>query len=246
MSVAIITGASAGIGAALARELHARGWSVGLVARRGDLLEKLAATLGERTAWATADVADLEQTRAAFASLEARLGPCDLLVANAGVGTPASATRLDALEAARTMRVNIDGVLFSVAAALPGMLERGRGHLVAVSSPAGWRGLPKSGPYSASKAAVTALMESFRTELKPRGLTVTTVHPGFVATEMTAKNRFQMPLLMSSERAATLVANGIERGRTEINFPWPTILFMKMARLLPNFLYDWLAYKARP
>ncbi len=245
MSVAIITGASVGIGAALARELHRRGWSIGLVARRADLLEQLAGSLGERTAWATADVTDLEQLRAAFAALEAKLGPCDLMIANAGVGNPASVTKLDPLDAAQTLRINLDGVLYAISATLPGMLARGRGHLVAVSSLAAWRGLPQSGPYSASKAGVTALMESFRIELRPRGVAVTTVHPGFVDTAMTQKNRFPMPFMMSAERAAVIVADGLERRRSEINFPWATTTAMRLARLLPNFLYDWVLGRAR-
>lgn len=245
MPVAFITGASAGIGAALARELHRRGWTVGLLARNAELLDGLARELGERAAWAAVDVSDLEAVRAACADLEQRLGPCELMVANAGLGPAAPATRLDPVEAARTLRVNVEGVLFGVAVVLPGMLARGRGHLAAVSSLAGWRGMPLSGPYSASKAAVTALMESFRVELAPRGIAVTTIHPGFVETAMTKKNRFPMPFLMSAERAARLIADGLERRRAEINFPFGTTLAMRIARLLPNFLYDRLIRRVR-
>ena len=245
MPVAIITGASSGIGAALARELHARGWAVGLVARRADLLRQLADSLGARVAWVEADVADWECTRTATTRVEEQLGPCDLLVANAGLGHGGAAERIDPLAASRVFRVNIDGVMNAALAVLPGMIARGAGQLAAVSSLAAVRGMPRAAPYTASKAAVTALMESFRLDLAPRGVSVSIIHPGFVESEMSAKNPFPMPFLMSSQRAARIIADGLERRRRRIDFPWQLALLTSLARIMPDPLYDWVMRRAR-
>lgn len=245
MPVAIITGASSGIGAALARELHARGWTVGLVARRVEMLEKLAHDLGSRVGWAEADVADWESIRAATTRLEADLGPCELMVANAGLGQGGASERLDPLAASRLFRVNIDGVLNSVLAVLPGMLSRGAGQIAAVSSLAGRRGMPRAAPYAASKAAVTVLMESFRLDLVPKGIGVSIIHPGFVESEMSAKNRFPMPFLMSSGRAAKIIADGLRRRKRQINFPWQLAWLSSLARLFPDALYDRVMRRTR-
>lgn len=241
MPNAIITGASAGIGAALAEELARRGWAVGLVARRAERLESLAATItaaGGRAAWAAADVTDREAIGAAVRSIEAALGPTDLLVANAGTGIPVSARKVPVDQWMAVLRLNVDGVIFSVAAVLPGMLERRSGHLAVVSSVAGFRGLPRSGAYSASKAAITTFFESLRLELRPVGIAVTAIHPGFVATPLTARNRFPMPFILSAERAARIIADGLERRRSDVTFPWQMRWLMGLVRRLPNWLYD--------
>ena len=244
--VAIITGASSGIGEALARELHRRGWRVGLVARRVEALEALAASLGAGAAAAGADVTDAGALSAAIVSLEDRLGTCDLIVCNAGIGYTAKATRFEREKAVAVLRVNVEGALNGVAAVLPGMLARRQGHLAVVSSLAGARGMPGSGSYSASKAAVTALFESWRLELRPKGIAVTTIHPGFIKTPMTDLNRFPMPFLMPVERAARIVADGLERRKSEVNLPWQMAWATKVLRLLPNAVYDWLLRRVSP
>lgn len=243
MSVVLITGASTGIGAALAREYHRRGWSVGLIARRRELLDALVAELGDRAAAEVADVADRAAVISAVTALEARLGPTDLLVANAGIGGVLRATRMSdgAMDGAiACLRVNVEGPLNAIYAVLPAMVARGRGHVAAVSSVAAWRGLPGTGPYSASKAALTALMEAFRVELAPVGVAVTTIHPGFVDTPLTQKNRFPMPFMITTEDAAVRVVRGLEARRREINFPVYYSLIMKLAKWLPNPIYDTL------
>lgn len=243
MSVVLITGASTGIGAALAREYHRRGWSVGLIARRRELLDALVAELGDRAAFEVADVADRAAVISAVTALEARLGPTDLLVANAGIGGVLRATRMSdgAMDGAiACLRVNVEGPLNAIYAVLPAMVARGRGHVAAVSSVAAWRGLPGTGPYSASKAALTALMEAFRVELAPVGVAVTTIHPGFVDTPLTQKNRFPMPFMLTTEDAAVRVVRGLEARRREINFPVYYSLIMKLAKWLPNPIYDTL------
>jgi short-subunit dehydrogenase len=136
--------------------------------------------------------------------------------------------------------------MYSVGAVLPGMLERGRGHIAAVSSVAGFRGLPASGFYSGSKAAVTTFLESLRVDLRSRGIAVTSINPGYIATPLTAKNRFRMPFLMSAERAAVIIADGLERRPAELTFPWQMKLFMNFARLLPNWAYDRVIRRVAP
>lgn len=242
MPVALITGASAGIGEALARELAKRGWTLGLVARRQPLLDELAEELrkgGATVATASADVTDRAQVEAAVRSIEAAVGPVDLLVANAGGGTPspAKAVPVDAL--VDVMRLNYFGVVYSVGAVLPGMLARRSGHISVVSSVAGFRGLPGGAAYSASKAAVSTMFESFRTDLRGTGVAVSTIHPGYVETPLTAKNRYPMPFLMKADRAARIIADGLQAKRTDITFPWQMAWLLRYFLVrLPNALWD--------
>jgi short-subunit dehydrogenase len=239
--LAIITGASSGIGAAMARELHSRGWKLGLIARRPELLEALASELGRGVAWRAADVCDAEALRAACAEIEEDLGPCELLLANAGIGTPTPVKRMDASVVARVMRVNYEGVVNAVAAVLPGMLERGRGQLAATSSYAGWVGLPSVAAYSASKAAVSSFMESLRCKLRAEGIAVTTIHPGYVRTDLTAQNRFTMPFLMDVDPFADKAVRGVLARRREVNVPWQMSIILGTLRRMPRWLYDFVA-----
>jgi NADP-dependent 3-hydroxy acid dehydrogenase YdfG len=241
MPVTLITGASAGIGAALARELARRGHAVGLVARRADLLEALAAEIraaGGTAMWVSADVTDRAQVEEATARVTAELGPIDLMVANAGTGLAARADRAPVDAWMSVLRLNIEGAIYSAAAVIPAMVARKGGHIAVVSSIAGFRGLPGNGAYSASKAAVSVFFEALRVDLARSGIAVTIIHPGFVRTPLTAKNRFPMPFLMESDRAARILADGLAARRSEINFPWPMVMVMRLARLLPNWLWD--------
>ncbi len=243
MKTALITGASTGIGLALARELAARGWRVALAARRTELLEAevAALTAAGRTAMAvTCDVADAAAVAAAVAQVEAAWGPIDLAIANAGLGDPKPVTQMALVDAEYIMRVNFLGMLHLFDAVRPSMLARGAGQFVGVASLAGLRGLPMSAIYSASKAAMQAFLEAARIELKPHGITVTTVNPGFVKTPLTDRNTVTKPFMISAERAGVIVANGILRGDREVNFPEPTATAMRFVRLLPNWLYDFV------
>jgi short-subunit dehydrogenase len=162
----------------------------------------------------------------------------DLAIANAGVSIPSHATKFKLDEAEQTIRVNVLGLMYLYDAVIPSMVEQGSGRFVGVASIAGLRGLPTSGPYSASKAAVQAFLEAARIELKPYGVGVTIVNPGFVATPMTEKNRFRMPFLMQPGDAARVIARGIARGARVVEFPRPMSLLMRLVRYLPDALYE--------
>jgi len=241
--VALVTGASSGIGWELARQLAAAGCKVGLVARReGPLVElhKLVTEAGGTAAVAVADVGHREQAEAAFRTVREQLGPVDLAIANAGVGT---VTRLDPVNMADVedmIRINLMGVIYTLSAALPGMLARKSGHLVGISSLAGYRGLPGESAYCASKAAVNTYLDGLRIHLRGTGVQVTTVCPGFVTTPMTANNKFHMPGLMSAEVAAKRIIGAVRAGKKVYNFPWRLHMMVKLSRWLPDRVMRWM------
>jgi short-subunit dehydrogenase len=234
--VAVITGASSGIGAALARVLVGKGYKVGLIARRADRLDALSHELGDRAAVALADVTVRPQIVAAIHQLAEKLGPIDLLIANAGLGHKTRLEPLNVEEIEQVMRVNILGVVYSLEAVLPSMLERRSGHLAAVSSVAAYKGMPGESAYCASKAGLSAFMEGLRIQLRGRGIAVTTICPGFIKSEMTAGYRFHMPFLLETDDAARRICRALERKTKVFNFPWQTALLMKLARWLPDRL----------
>src|SRR5262245_61846312 len=175
--VAIVTGASSGIGWALCKALATAGCRVGAVARRRENLQQLTADIGEaggRSAFAVADVGDRQRIEEGVASLRQQLGPVDLLVANAGMGQSTTVDPLNVPAIEDTFRVNTLGVIYAIEAVLPEMLQRGRGHLAAVSSLAAYKGMPGESAYCASKAAVNVFMEGLRIQLRHRGIAVTT------------------------------------------------------------------------
>ncbi len=237
--VAVITGASSGIGWALAKALARQGARVGLVARRREALEHLAAEIGQAGGTAVAapaDVGEREPVVAAIRDVAARLGPVDLLVANAGVGTPTVLEPFNVAEIEKMFRVNTLGVVYAIEAVLPDMLRRGRGHLAAVSSLGSYKGLPGESGYCASKAAVNTFMEGLRIQLVGRGIAVTTVLPGFVTTPMTSMNEFAMPFVMSADEAARRIVRALRRRPKVYEFPWQTALLMRATRWLPDRL----------
>lgn len=238
----LITGASSGIGAALAREFSRRGHSLALLARRAELLDALVAELSTPAVALPSDVTDSAAVRDAVARVEAALdGPIDLAVANAGVGVQSFASKFNLVEAEQMVRVNCIGTMVLFDAVVPKMIERRAGHFAGVASLAGHRGLPSSSVYSATKSFMQSFLEANRVELAPFGVAVTTINPGFVVTAMTEKHRFKMPLLMPAERAARVIADGLERRKRVVEFPAPLSLVTRFARILPNAVWDRVA-----
>jgi short-subunit dehydrogenase len=240
--VVLLTGAANGIGRATASELAARGFRLALVDRDAAALEDLVDHLRASGSNATAEVADVrdaDRLKAAIAALETQVGPVGILVACAGVGGISSATNLDLDGFQRMLEINVLGVARTIEAVLPGMFKRGGGHIVGISSVAGYRGLPWMPGYSASKAALTTYLEGLRPALKRRGVRITTVFPGFVRTALTADTPFRRPLpMLEPEEAARYVVRAVLRRPRDYTFPLATALGMGLLRRLPNTLFD--------
>lgn len=236
--VALVTGASSGIGWALAKALAAEGCRVGLVARREEPLEQLAAEIGAAAHVAVADVSNRGSVEAAVASVRSSLGPVDLAFANAGVGKPTLLDPVNVADVEAMFQVNVLGLVYLFAAVLPDMLARKSGRLVAISSLAGYRGLPGESAYCASKAAVNSYMDGLRIHLRGTGVFATTICPGFVHTPMTAMNTFHMPGVMSADAAASRIVRAVKKGKKVFNFPWRVSLMTKLSRWLPDGLMN--------
>jgi short-subunit dehydrogenase len=239
--VVLVTGASSGIGHALALELGRRGARVGLLARREEALTALAGEVeraGGRALALRADVRDAAEMKRAVERVCERWGHVDVLVANAGMSTTTAATDLSAAEAGEVISVNVIGVVNSVAAVLPSMLARGEGQLVAISSLAAFRGLPKSAAYSASKAAVSTFFESLRVDLINSRVDVTVIHPGFIRTPMTANRKKKLPYLLEVDDAARRILRAVERRARTYAFPWQLAGIVRVLRHVPDALYD--------
>lgn len=241
MKVAIITGASSGIGLELARELSKRGFAVALLARRKQLIDAAVTQINDNGGSAIGvecDVTNRESVSTAVRLTKEKIGAVDVAVANAGVGIPTPLRKFSLDDAVQTVTVNYIGMLNLIGAVLPDMLERQSGHLVGIASLAGFRGLPTSAGYSASKAAMQTFLDVARVELRSKGIRVTTVNPGFVQTAMTEKHKGRLPFLMSVEKASLRIADAIERQVPVISFPLPSTIAMKLIRILPDRLYD--------
>ncbi len=246
----LITGASSGLGAGLAQALARRGDRLVLFARRADRLEAVAQRAQAnhphklRPLVFPLDVTDTEAVERAVREAQAQLGGIDLLILNAGIGDAQRVERFDFEDAhrlARMLEVNLVSTLYLLGAVLPGMRARRRGHIVGVSSLAAYRGLPGSWVYSASKAGLSTLLEGLRIDLRPYGIAVTTISPGFVRTAITERNRFPMPFLMDLEPAVRIMCRGIERRAREVRFPWQLALAVRLLRAMPDPFYDWIA-----
>ena len=239
--VTVITGASSGIGAAIAERFAAAGDTVVLMARRVEALNEVAARvteLGGRPLVIPVDVTRKADVLHAFQKVYRDLSSVDRLIINAGIGDPTRAHNFSADQFQRVIDVNLQGPANCLEAVLPEMIKRGAGQIVGIGSLAGYRGLPGSGAYCASKAGLAVLLESLRLELRHVGVTVTLICPGFIRTPLTDKNLFSMPFLMDLDVAATRIYTAIMRKSSEYSFPWQLAWIVRLARYLPNWLYD--------
>jgi short-subunit dehydrogenase len=237
----LVTGASSGIGKALAEHLIKQGAKVGLIARRQEVLEQHATSLnaaGGTVAWACADVTDADALATAVQHLESVLGACDVIIANAGIYHKTDVRHFNAPMQNAVIATNLQGVINTVGAVLPGMTQRQRGHIVAVASIAGMIGLPAAATYSASKAAVVTLFQSLRVDLHPFGVKATVAAPGFVDTPLiTDEERTTLKDLLTADQAAARICQAVEHDRAVDWFPWPTWLVCRLLSWLPASLY---------
>jgi short-subunit dehydrogenase len=241
--VALITGAGSGLGRELARKLSEEGAAIAAVDRRAEGLTSLHAELTgaqRRMAWAVVDVTDFAALHEAVGKLADQLGPIDLLIASAGIGLETSALCLYAEDMAAVIQVNLIGVANSIAAVLPAMLKRRQGHIVAISSLASFRGVPRMLGYCASKAGVNALMEGLRVEVKPYDVAATTICPGWIRTPMTANIRGPMPQLMDVGLAARHILGAIRRRERFFAFPRALAWRLRVLGWLPASISDWM------
>ncbi len=240
-----ITGASSGLGRGLALHYARRGATVHAAARRAAELEALAREAegaSGRVVPVVLDVAEPEAIVAAIGAAEAASGGAlDLVIANAGVGSPTNGAKLRWETVAELCDVNVRGACVTLAAALPAMVARRSGTVVGVSSLAALRGLPRNAGYSASKAALAVFLEGLRVDLRKTGVRALTIYPGYVKTEMTAKNKGAQPFLMEADDAVRIMAHGIDRGTPRIAYPLPTATAMRFVGSLPGWLYESLA-----
>jgi short-subunit dehydrogenase len=248
--VVLLTGAARGIGRALASELGAHEYRLALIDVEAEGLVRAEDELraeGVTVAARPADVRDREAVQEAVRALEGRVGPVEIVVPCAGVGTLMSVHDLD-MPGLRTMlEVNVLGVAHTIEAVLPGMMARRAGHIVGISSVASFRGLPWMAGYSASKAALSTYLEGLRPALKLRGIAITTVCPGFVRTAMTADTPFRRPVrMLEPAEAARYIRRAIERRPRDYVFPPSAAIGMGLLRRLPNRVFDWMMDRAGP
>jgi short-subunit dehydrogenase len=234
-----ITGASSGIGLALAAEYARRGAILGLVARRGEALASFQQSHPTHPiSIYPADVRDADALAAAAAQFIAHYGCPDIVIANAGVSRGAVTGHGDLRAFREVMDVNYFGMVATFEPFAAAMMAAGKGSLVGVASVAGVRGLPGSGAYSASKAAAFKYLEALRVEMRPKGVNVVTIAPGYIRTPMTAHNPYRMPFLMDADRFAAKVADAVGRKTRFAIFPWQMRVVAMLLHVLPRWIYD--------
>src|SRR6185369_8405946 len=241
-----VTGASSGIGRGIALALGSRGAHVTVAARRRDRLDELVRAIEAAGGTGEAlelDVADADATYKAVSSIDARR-PLDFIVANAGIGGITPGKKLDWQRVKAIFETNLVGAAATIAGAVPGMVARGDGRIVAVASVAGFRGLPRFGAYSASKAGLITLCESLRIDLHGTGVSVTTVCPGYVQTEMLTPGKSH-PFVVSVDDAVATILGAADARDAVCTFPAPIVAGMRALGALPRPLYEFVATRAK-
>lgn len=241
----VISGASGGLGLALARHYLERGAIVAAFARRGELLQVLAAEFPDQVYCYALDVRDAPAVQHAANDFIARAGCPNVVIANAGVSTGTLTEYAEDLDAfQQVMDINVLGMVKTFQPFIAAMRATRQGTLVGIASVAGFRGLPGAGAYSASKTAAISYLESLRVELRGSGVKAVTICPGYIGTPMTAINPYPMPFMLEADEAARRIARAIERQTAFTVIPWQMGLAGRMLRLLPRWLYDRLFAKA--
>ncbi len=245
---ALVTGATSGLGREVAVQLARRGWRVAVSGRRREQLDETARLVKEAGGTPLVlcgSVTEPAEVKAHYAAVKAAWGGLDYALLNAGVGDMMDAKEFKAETVKWTFEANVFGVCYWMEEMIPDMLAQKSGVIAGVASLAGFRGLPKSGPYSASKAALITLLESTRVDLRGTGVDVVTVCPGFVRSEMTDRNELgSMPFLMGTADGVAAMLSGIDAKRRVVHFPWPLSYPMKyLVPAIPDFLYEFIAEK---
>lgn len=241
----VISGASSGLGLALAHHYLEQGAMVAVMARRADCLQDLSRQFPQQVYGYPLDVRDSAAVQAAAQSFIARAGVPDIVIANAGISVGTLTEYADDIDVfQQVMDINMLGVIKTFQPFLAPMREAGQGLLVGIASVAGFRGLPGAGAYSASKAALISYMESLRVELRGSGVRAVTICPGYIKTPMTAKNPYPMPFILSADEAARRIARAIASGKSFAVVPWQMGFVGRVLKLLPNWLYDFVFSRA--
>lgn len=247
-SVILLTGASAGIGYQLAIDLAKEGAKLALVARRKNLIDDLIQKLPQKSVVKPyqCDVTQKNQVAKVVKDVKDEFGKIDVAILNAGVAFRASVLDYNSEAAEITFNTNVLGQVYFIERLLPDFIKSQSGVIVGISSLGDGKGFPKSGFYSASKAALTILLESLRIELKKYNVKVITVKPGFIKTAMTDKNEFEMPFLMSAEKASQIILTGLKKEKRMIEFPMQTALSAKFLRMIPTRWFESIASRELP
>jgi short-subunit dehydrogenase len=238
---ALVTGASSGIGEALAWRLATAGVEVAVAARRRDRLDELVARIaaeGGRARAIEMDVTRPDETVERVRQVDDAFGGLDLVVANAGLGRPQSALTLGWEEGREVFATNFTGAMATLTAVLPRMVARGRGHLVGISSVAIYAPTPGGSAYRATKAGLTAFLENLRAELGASGVAVTAVHPGFVRTAIADAFAVEPPFVLGADEAARRIVRKLRKAPARIDFPWPVVWMMRLMGAVPAVLRD--------
>lgn len=235
----VITGASGGLGLALARHYLERGATVAALARRAELLQDLSAEFPGKVCCYPLDVRDSASLQFAAGDFVARAGVPDIVIANAGVSTGTLTEYAQDIEAfQQVLDINLLGMVKTFQPFVAAMRAARHGTLAGIASVAGFRGLPGAAAYSASKSAAISYLESLRVELHGSGVKVVTVCPGYISTPMTAVNPYPMPFILEADLAARRIARAIERGNRFAVIPWQMAVFGRLLRCLPRGVYD--------
>lgn len=247
-SVILLTGASSGIGYQLAKDLADKGAQLALISRRTELLQSLVGILKDKTKinYYKCDVTLKSEVIETISNIKKDFAKIDIAILNSGIGFRSGVLEYSSDAAEKTFNTNVLGAIYCIEQLLPEFISEKRGVIVGVSSLGDGKGFPKSGFYSASKAALTIILESLRIELKKYNVKVITVKPGFVKTPMTDKNEFKMPYLMSVEEGSKIILDGLSRDKRIIEFPWQTTIGAKILRMIPTRWFEYLASKEPP